>query len=471
MPWRRQGESINAELKFSTSKITNMKDIAVVYLKPKKEIFISNIINTNNFLDALSKYVRVKTIVTNLEEVGFQRLKDSDIDYLLVDIKNFGVMQFILREKLQLNIPFIVILHAVYPWAGSLVRTIPLIRKEDIIIAPSEYARNSFLRISNRFNIQVINLFLDVKYIQDNISYDLKEHNIKLITFMGRLVEEKGIEALIRSMPEIIARAGNAHLNIIGPLSGGGIKDKPKSKYVKKLEGTVRQLKLTKRVHFKGVQLGLDKYRLLSKSNIFVSPTTALGEAFPVANIEALACRVPVITTNWGGNKELVRDGKNGFLIDVNYGQDKKPKINTEQLISAIVKTLKNKQLEAKMRKNALNSARRYDYRRVLPRLVRLLKKRPRGRPRERWNLIKDKTAADFRGSFNKDFFFFINFDSHFRKKTYAALYRDVLLAPYSQRERPLRATKRMLRHKSRDLAIVKRLRRNLEDFLLLRSN
>lgn len=451
-----------------------MRNITVGYFNLQEKNFISNIVINDNFLRLLARHVKLITIPVNKKKdikKLFGKLKEYKLDYIYIDAFNFLLESFLLRERFGLDIPFICKLHTVYPWNNQYIFLIPLIRKYDIIYAPSRYARESFFRISGKFGVHFIPNFLDIDFIQNNISHNFKKDK-KLITFMGRLVEKKGIGTLIRCMPEIIAKVNNAHLNIIGPLSGGGIKDKPKSKYVKRIERTVRQLKLTNRVHFKGVQLGLDKYRVLSESDIFVSPTTASEETFLIANLEALACAVPVITTNWAGNKELIKDGKNGFLIDINYGQDKKPKINTKQLISVIVKTLKNKQFEAKMRKSALTSARRYDYRRVLPRLTRLLKKRPQRQPRERWSLIKDKTVADLRGNFNKDFFFFLNFDTHFRKKTYTALYKDVLSTLSSKKKRPLRATKRMLRRsRTRDLAVVKRLRQNFEHFLLLKSN
>ena len=450
-----------------------MRNIRVGYFDLQEKNFISGIVINDIFLRPLARYVKLIAIPVNKKKDikgTFSRLKGYKLDYIYVDGYNFLLESFLLREKFESDTPFIVTLHTVFAWKENYTYLAPLIRKYDIIYAVSNYARKSFFRISDKFNVRVIPYCLDVDFIRSNISPNFKKDK-KLITFMGRLVEEKGIGTLIRCMPEIIARAGAVHLNIIGPLSGEGMKDKPKSMYVKRIERIVRQLKLQSRVHFKGVQLGLDKYRLLSESDIFVSPTTALEEAFPMVNIEALACALPVVTTNWAGNKELVRDGKNGFLIDVNYGRDKKPKVDTRQLISVIVKTLKNKQLEAKMRKSALSNARRYDYRRVLPRLVSLLKKKVEAKVKSNWNPIKDKTVLDFRGIFNKDFFFFLNFDTHFRKKTYAALYKDVLSTFSSKKKRPSRAAKRMLRHRSRDLAIVKKLRQNLEHFLLLRSN
>jgi len=51
---------------------------------------------------------------------------------------------------------------------------------------------------------------------------------------------------------------------------------------------------------------------LYNKGNVFVSPTRA--EAFNIPCIEAMACGLPVITTNFGGQTDFVNE-KNGWII------------------------------------------------------------------------------------------------------------------------------------------------------------
>src|SRR3970040_285289 len=146
------------------------RDIVVGYQKSIEDQFISNLVYTNNFLDILSHFIKVLTFPTRLEKMDLRKFEGLNIDYLLVDIKNFGLTQFILREKNRVNIPFIIILHTVYSWFIPLVYIIPLIRREDIIIAPSEYAKNSFLKISRKFKVHVIPHCLDIRKIQKTIS-------------------------------------------------------------------------------------------------------------------------------------------------------------------------------------------------------------------------------------------------------------------------------------------------------------
>lgn len=449
-----------------------MQKISVGYLNLSKKTFISNLEITKNFLNPLRDYVDVKIIsVGKLGEIedSFKKIEKYKLDYLYLDVFNFLLPSFLIREKLGLDIPFILGIHTVYYWIDRYVYIIPLIREKDIIFSPATCTKESFLRISDKFDVRVIPNFLDVKFIQNNISVNLNKKK-NFITFMGRLVEEKGIGTLIRCMPKIISQVENAHLNIIGPLSGERVADYPQSPYVRELKREAKRLKLTKQVHFKGARFGLDKYKMLAKSDIFVSPTTAL-EVFPIANIEALACGVPVIATSWPGNKELIREGKNGFLVSVNNGPDKNPKVNTGQLVSLIVNTLKDKQFMQKMRRNCLLSAQGYDYRRILPRLVSLLRKKVKLKTKSKWNLIKGKTVLDFRGIFNKDTFFFLNFDNNYRKETYASLYKKSLQESCLKKEfHPRTARKKGLK-RPQDIKITGKLRQNFLQFLLFKNN
>lgn len=391
---------------------------------------LSPLVINENFLELLSRYVKVRKIpVAPKEELKkyFKGLEKYRLDYLYVDSLEALLEAFLLREKLRLDIPFIVTLHTVLPWASQYAYMIPLLRKYDIILTPSKYARESFLRISQKIKVEVIPNCLDIKYIQRNILNDSRLKPKKTITFMGRLTEKKGIGVLIKCMPELIKKIGEVRLNIIGPLSGSRISDLPKNKYIKRLERKVKRLGLTESINFMGVRLGLEKYKALSEADVFVSPTLAEEENFPIANIEALACGLPVITTNWAGNKELIRNGKNGYLIEVHNDKKGKPYVNTGELGSLIARVLKNPQFNLSLRREAAKTAQRYDYRRILPRLSYLLKKK-KTKEQNRWDLIKNKGVGHFNALFNRDFLFFIcATNPRIKRETYSEVYQRVI--------------------------------------------
>ena len=286
--------------------------------------------------------------------------------------------------------------------------------------------KNLFLKLSSKFIVRVVPHCVDFKTIQGNLSTNPEKNN-KIITYMGRMTEEKGVGALIESFPKIMAKIGNARLNLIGPLSGQGMKNYPKSRYVKQLEELVRRRRLTNRVTFKGIQLSLDKYRILSGSDIFVNPTLAKEETFGMVNIEALACGVPVVATDWAGNREIIENDKNGYLLKVNRWGDNQH-FDNGQMASKIIMVLSDKDLNARLKKNATASAKKYDYRIIMPRLVGSLKKRRhKAAVRGRWDYFKDKAPCDFVDSFNNEFLFYLFYINEFRNETYSSLYNKAI--------------------------------------------
>lgn len=403
---------------------TTKSIIKIGYLKNNKAQFISNIVVTDNLLNLLTNFVQVVKISVNPNNFDMQELKRLNIDYLLVDIKEFGIRQFILREKHQVNIPFIIMLHAIYHWFSPLIYIIPLIRKEDIIIAPSEYTKKTFLRISKQLKIYVIPHCLDILKIQKNISSRFKKHR-KEIGFLGRLSEDKGIETLIDCIPEIISRVGDVHLNIIGPLSGGDIKDHPPSLFVKKLEKKVKKLKLTNNITFRGMQLGLNKYKILSQLDVFVSPSTE-GETFCLTNLEALTCGIPVVTSDWEASRELIREGENGYLIKVAPSKNGSHILDKKQMISSVIRILQDEELALKMKGKARKIALHYDFRNIMPRLIRLLKKKYiKTNKNNRWKFLRNKRILDFKDCYQKEILFFI-YISGIGNKTYLDIYNEM---------------------------------------------
>ncbi|MCM8824422.1 MAG: glycosyltransferase family 4 protein [Candidatus Omnitrophica bacterium] len=446
-----------------------MRNIRLGFFALKDNNFISAVVNNNSFLDLLANYIEVIRIpIENRYEFreNFSKLlRTQSLDYLYVDSFNFLLESFLLRDKFGIDIPFILPLRSVFPWVRSYVFIIPLIREYDIIYSPSQYAKESFLRISYKFNVYVIPNSLDIKMIHNNIAGCDKDKNRKIITFMGRLVKDKGIEIILENMPKIIDKVKNAHLNIIGPLSSVGIKDYPKHPYVKSLEDKIKKLKLLSRVHFKGVQLGVNKYKMLAASDIFVTPTIAFGETFCIANLEALACGVPVITTNWGGVREIIKEGINGFLIDVDYKNYNSIRVDEKQMVSLIIDVLKDTKLNFRLREGALKISSSYDYRKIIPRFVNLLKNKEQKRFKSKWNIIKHKRVIDFRHLFNKDIFFFIYITNIFRKNTYLSLLKEHNTF-----------SKKIKRYKKSQsnygvISIIKKIEKEFFNYLLLKDN
>jgi glycosyltransferase involved in cell wall biosynthesis len=58
-----------------------------------------------------------------------------------------------------------------------------------------------------------------------------------------------------------------------------------------------------------------DKLRLLRSADIFVSPGDGVPESFGIAPVEAMACGLPCVLSDWDGYREIVLHGESGYLV------------------------------------------------------------------------------------------------------------------------------------------------------------
>jgi len=131
----------------------------------------------------------------------------------------------------------------------------------------------------------------------------------KRVLFVGRLVEKKGLEYLIRAFPEVLSRHPDAQLIVVGdgPLRGG-------------MEALTRKLGLEDQVDFVGGKPHLELARFYSACRVFVGPSVVAEsgdtEGLPVAFVEAMAAGRPVLGTSVGGIPEIVIPGRTGLLVE-----------------------------------------------------------------------------------------------------------------------------------------------------------
>ncbi|MDQ3189314.1 MAG: glycosyltransferase [Pseudomonadota bacterium] len=130
----------------------------------------------------------------------------------------------------------------------------------------------------------------------------------EVLVSVGSLVEGKGFHRVIECLPPMLAAHPKLHLMIIG---GAGIA----RDFGGELKRMTRELRLDDKVHFLGP---IPHERLnvpLSAANAFVLATSYEGWANVF--LEAMACGLPVVTTDVGGNAEVVNGRSLGRLVPV----------------------------------------------------------------------------------------------------------------------------------------------------------
>jgi len=148
---------------------------------------------------------------------------------------------------------------------------------------------------------------------QTNINIQLNTSgNNKVITFVGRLIQAKGIQDLIDVYKYLIHKH-KITLLIIGE---GNFKGRLREKASNFND-----------VIFLGEKTKEEIADILSVTDIFVNPS--YSEGLPTSVLEAGACSCPVVATDVGGTNEIIENGKNGFLFSPHDLTDLRQKIET----------------------------------------------------------------------------------------------------------------------------------------------
>ena len=163
----------------------------------------------------------------------------------------------------------------------------------------------------------------------------LEKYNLidkEIILYIGRISKRKGIDYLIKAFSLLKDEIPNAILLIVGGDYG----------YKNTIEKIVKNENLLKRIMFLGYIPKKDLPKIYSIANVIVYPSKF--EIFGHVILEANACEKLVIAVNHWGPKELIINGKTGFLTK--YG-------DVQGLKEKIVYILQNESLQKQMGKFA----------------------------------------------------------------------------------------------------------------------
>lgn len=166
----------------------------------------------------------------------------------------------------------------------------------------------------------------------DKIQSDKNKNGKFRILFVSLLEESKGCFDLIKAVPILKKYYPDIEVFFAGRWLANEFKEKVKS--------FVHENNLKTQIKFLGVVSEEEKIKLFKKSDVFVLPTYFNLEGQPSVILEAMAAKLPVITTNRGSIKEMITDRQNGFIIS--------PR-SPHQIAEKIGLLIENKNLREKM--------------------------------------------------------------------------------------------------------------------------
>ncbi|OXM87343.1 glycosyltransferase family 4 protein [Paenibacillus rigui] len=132
----------------------------------------------------------------------------------------------------------------------------------------------------------------------------------KVILYVGRLIEIKGVHHLLQAMPQIAAQVQDVVLLVVGSAYYGSGRVTP---YVQKLYRIARQM--PRHIRFVSYVPHSEIAAWFRLADVLVVPSNK-KEAFGLVNVEAMASGVPVVATRAGGMKEIIDHGVTGYLVD-----------------------------------------------------------------------------------------------------------------------------------------------------------
>ena len=193
-----------------------------------------------------------------------------------------------------------------------------------ILIAVSHGLRSLALKADPGANILVIPNGVDTQKFRPVPILNRMENNI---LFVGRLASQrKGVQFLLQAVRKLNEENLPCRLTVIGT-----------GPHKPRLEKMTRDLNL-KNVKFLGYVPNERLPTYYNEADVFALPSSSEGMSNVI--LEAMACGLPVVATNVGGNPELVDDGKTGLLV---------PPENADALYDAFLQLLLGKEKGKKM--------------------------------------------------------------------------------------------------------------------------
>lgn len=312
----------NTKWQWETKQFKGFK----LYRVPAINIFTVNFFDkTVNITSLLFRF----SVIPNL---SFRKLlKKYDILHFHDDVDlTFPLFSFFLNKPKVFQ--FHTLQETFNYYKKNLISKYILKRCADIFLGASK----DTIKLANKLkidNVKILPNGVDITKFSPKLQVDsynnLDTHKDKLILFVGRFERRKGIHVLLKSLDLL---KDSVTLAIIGPNRD--------DEYAKEVFLTINKQRNKGRheILYLGALEHGEIIKWLHRSSVFVCPS--LSEPFGIVNIEAMACGIPVIASNTGGIKDIIRNKKDGILVPVN---------NPEELANAIQFLLDNEEIRNKL--------------------------------------------------------------------------------------------------------------------------
>lgn len=225
-----------------------------------------------------------------------------------------------------------------------------------IPIGISDYVKKSILKEYRLKENKVECIYNGIDTSKFSLNTGYLNNNQIIFINVARLNEAKNQSLLIDAFKLVKEKVQDTKLYIVGD---GELRNK--------IEKKIEELDLKNDVILKGQKENINKE--LNNASVFVLSSNY--EGLPLSVLEAMACGLPIVTTDAGGVIDIVKNNYNGYIVEKN---------NKNELANAMLKICNNKELMRDMGMKSYGLSKKYDIKKVASEYeklyLRLLKNR-----------------------------------------------------------------------------------------------
>ena len=238
------------------------------------------------------------------------------------------------------------------------------VRESAAIVAASDIEVGELLDLydADRGKLHVIpcgvdpNVFRPIRQVdaREKLGRDQCE---RLILFVGRIEQIKGIDVLLRALGLLFFRHPELRTDVCLVVVGGALDpgdDAPETEKILELRRLVHQHRMEANVAFVGSRDQESLALYYAAADVCAVPS--LTESFGLVALEAMACGTPVVGTRVGGLQKLIEDGESGLLV---------PAGDYQALAEAIAQVLTDPRLRMHLAHGARDRAEHYTWKSV----------------------------------------------------------------------------------------------------------
>ena len=238
------------------------------------------------------------------------------------------------------------------------------VRESAAVVAASEIEVGELLDLydADRVKLHVIPCGVDPNIFRPIRQADAREQLgrdqcERLILFVGRIEQIKGIDVLLRALGLLFFRHPELRNEVCLVVVGGALDpgdDAPETEKIQELRRLVHQHRMEANVSFVGSREQESLALYYAAADVCAVPS--LTESFGLVALESMACGTPVVGTRVGGLQKLIELGESGLLV---------PAGDYQALAEAIARVLTDPRLRMHLAHGARDRAEHYTWKSV----------------------------------------------------------------------------------------------------------